>query len=138
MNIKRLKLLILLLIFGSSILARTGQEVFDVLSTEDGLSSSVVTCILKDHKGFMWFGTQNGLNRYDGYIFVKYFHSDTLPHALSGNFIRTIYEDAIGNLWIGTEKNGLNRYDRKLDRFDRIKLLDHPAQNKNCRYQNHE
>jgi signal transduction histidine kinase/ligand-binding sensor domain-containing protein len=109
-------------------MARTGQDVFEILSTEQGLSSSVVTCILKDQKGFMWFGTQNGLNRYDGYNFTQYY-SDTLSHSISGNYIRAIYEDSFGNLWIGTERHGLNRYDRKMDRFYRIRMEEYPSQN---------
>jgi PAS domain S-box-containing protein len=107
-----------LMVFATS--AQVPSESFGHLSLNDGLSSSVVTCIIKDSRGFMWFGTQQGLNRYDGYYFRKYYASDTLPNSLSGNFILSIAEDAEGNLWIGTEGNGLNRYNRKTDNFTRF------------------
>ncbi|MCB0804680.1 MAG: PAS domain S-box protein [Bacteroidales bacterium] len=93
------------------------DEQFVQLSVNDGLSSSVVTCILKDSRGFMWFGTQYGLNRYDAYEFTTYFRNDSVAGNLSGNFILTIYEDNDSVLWIGTDKTGLNRYDRRKDCF---------------------
>ena len=93
------------------------DESFTYLSVEDGLSSSVVTAILKDSRGFMWFGTQNGLNRYDAYSFTTYFRSDTIKGSISGNFVLSIYEDSDSILWVGTERNGLNRYNRLKDSF---------------------
>jgi ligand-binding sensor domain-containing protein len=85
------------------------------LTTEDGLSQNTIDCIFKDSRGFMWFGTWNGLNRYDGYKFVIYKKEDDI-NSISNNFIHSLCEDKQGNLWIAT-RNGLNRFDYKKDRF---------------------
>jgi two-component system sensor histidine kinase ChiS len=86
---------------------------FERISLEQGLSQSVVLCMLQDSQGFMWFGTQDGLNRYDGYDFVVYKHDPEDPHSLSDGFVRSIYEDRSGALWIGTNTGGLDRLDRE-------------------------
>jgi len=86
-----------------------GQKInlrFQHYTIDNGLSQNTVDCILKDSHGFMWFGTWNGLNRFDGYNFVVY-KSDNHPNSLSGNFIYSLCEDKMGNIWIGT-KSGLN------------------------------
>ena len=72
--------------------------------------------MLQDSKGFMWFGTFNGLNRYDGYDFKVFKYNPNDSSCLSHNYITALYEDENGNLWIGTS-DGLNRYDRKMNRF---------------------
>lgn len=87
---------------------------FKRITVEDGLSQSWVRCILQDWQGFMWFGTDDGLNKYDGYSITTYY-SDS-QHSLNSNSILTIYEDKNNNLWIGTDK-GLNFLDRATDRF---------------------
>ena len=87
------------------------------ISMEEGLSQSVVTCIMQDSRGFMWFGTQDGLNKYDGYEFTTYRVDNTYQWSISGNYIRCLYEDRAGNLWIGTDQHGLNKYDREKDHF---------------------
>jgi two-component system sensor histidine kinase ChiS len=92
---------------------------FDRISIEQGLSQSVVLCILQDSKGFMWFGTQDGLNRYDGYAFKVYEHDPQDPDSLSNSFVLALYEDGLGVLWIGTNGGGLNRLDRESGRFVR-------------------
>jgi hypothetical protein len=66
---------------------------FERVSIEHGLSQSCVQCILQDSSGFMWFGTENGLNRYDGYGFKVYWYELGNPNSLSHNFIRDIVED---------------------------------------------
>lgn len=96
------------------------REKFEHISLKEGLSQSIVTCIYQDSRGFMWFGTQNGLNKFDGYDFTVYQHDTLNKASISGNFIRCIYEDSKGNLWIGTDANGLNRYNRELDNFEVI------------------
>lgn len=88
-------------------------------SLEEGLSQSVVNCIYQDSKGFIWVGTQNGLNRFNGYDFTVYHSDPDDSNSLSNNWIYSVSEDTEGNLWIGT-KQGLNFYDRKSDRFRRI------------------
>jgi len=90
---------------------------FEHITTRDGLSQSTVTCILQDSKGFMWFGTQTGLNKYDGYSFTVY-HDD--PAGLMGSFIFRIIEDRAGKIWIGTD-GGLNMFDRVENRFTRYR-----------------
>src|SRR5690242_5427763 len=75
---------------------------FDHLGTDAGLSQSNVICIYQDSRGFMWFGTRDGLNKYDGYTITVYKHDVTDPHSISNNTINAITEDKTGNLWIGT------------------------------------
>ena len=75
---------------------------FSHISTEQGLSSSEVWSVLRDRRGFMWFGTLDGLNRYDGYKMKVFKHALTDPTSLSDNKIRTVVEDRAGTLWIGT------------------------------------
>lgn len=65
----------------------------------------------------MWFGTEDGLNKYDGYTFTVYKHDPEDPNSLSDYWISAILEDSSGTLWIGTPEGGLERYDRKLDQF---------------------
>ena len=90
---------------------------FGHLATDQGLSQSNVTCILQDSRGFMWFGTQDGLNRYDGYEFTVYKNWVTDPYSISNNYIKSIIEDRGGNIWVGTWGGGLNRFDREKNRF---------------------
>jgi ligand-binding sensor domain-containing protein/signal transduction histidine kinase len=87
---------------------------------ENGLSNNAVICCLQDKKGFLWFGTKDGLNRFDGYSF-KIFRNDP-DHAgsIGGNFIHSIYEDHNEVLWIGTEK-GLYKYDATTESFSELK-----------------
>jgi signal transduction histidine kinase/ligand-binding sensor domain-containing protein len=90
---------------------------FEHLSTAQGLSQNTVLCALQDRQGFMWFGTQDGLNRYDGYEFRIYRHSETEPGSLRDNYILSLFEDRAGTLWVGTNKGGLNRYDARTEQF---------------------
>jgi signal transduction histidine kinase/CheY-like chemotaxis protein/ligand-binding sensor domain-containing protein len=94
---------------------------FDHLTSSDGLSQSNVLCILQGSRGYMWFGTQDGLNRYDGYS-IKIFRKDQAhPHSISNNYITSMLEDPQGDLWIATWGGGLNRFDRKTERFTAYK-----------------
>jgi ligand-binding sensor domain-containing protein/signal transduction histidine kinase len=86
---------------------------------ENGLSNNAVICSLQDSKGFLWFGTKDGLNRYDGYSF-KVFRTEDKKESLGNNFIHSLYEDRTGTLWIGTEK-GLYAYDPVLEQFHLLK-----------------
>lgn len=81
---------------------------FNRLSVEQGLSQSVVQAIVQDERGFIWIGTQQGLNRYDGQEFVSYFHDPANPDSLSHDWVWDLHLDVLGNLWIGTA-GGLNR-----------------------------
>jgi two-component system sensor histidine kinase ChiS len=90
---------------------------FQRISVEHGLSHSTVTCILRDSRGFMWFGTSDGLNRYDGSGFKVYRHDPQDPDSLGSNPVTALAEDGAGMLWIGTHGGGLDRLDLKRDTF---------------------
>ena len=95
-----------------------GQHLrFERISLEQGLSQSTVFTILQDSRGFMWFGTEDGLNKYDGYNFTVYKHDPEDPNSLAGNWIQALFEDDSGTLWIGSGEGGLSRYDRTADQF---------------------
>lgn len=89
---------------------------FERLGFEEGLSQGCVNSILQDSQGFHWTGTQDSLNRYDGYTFTVYRHDSTDPASLSNNVIYAISEDAEGALWLGTER-GLMRFDKRSEVF---------------------
>ncbi len=97
---------------------------FRSLSVKDGLSQANISAIVKDKSGFMWFGTYNGLNRFDGYEFKTFYHSETDSSTLTHNIIRTLACDPQGHLWIGTP-NGLNRMDTRTGKV--IRLLYEPV-----------
>ncbi|WP_083925184.1 ligand-binding sensor domain-containing protein [Flexithrix dorotheae] len=95
---------------------------FSVLAIEDGLSHGNVNDILQDHIGFMWFATDNGLNKYDGKKFVVYKSNGNEKGSLSDDFINTIFEDSKHNLWVGTNTGGVNLYNRAKDTFRNFKF----------------
>ncbi|HSL45026.1 MAG TPA: two-component regulator propeller domain-containing protein [Anaerolineales bacterium] len=90
---------------------------FDRISIENGLSQSSVGVIFQDSRGFLWFGTQDGLNRYDGYNFKIYKPDPDVSSSLSDRWITSIVEDKDGYLWIATRQGGLNRYDPRSETF---------------------
>ena len=103
--------------------ATSAQRIeFRQLTLEDGLSQSTINCIVQDSQGFMWFGTQDGLNRYDGYEFRVYEHEPDAPHSLSSNWVQRCHRDPQDRLWFVTQDSVLHRYDAALDRFDRYPL----------------
>jgi ligand-binding sensor domain-containing protein len=73
---------------------------FKNLSVQNGLSQNTVNAILQDRQGFMWFGTKDGLNRYDGLSFRKFKHDDRTRRSIGNNFITALYEDAKGDIWV--------------------------------------
>src|SRR5688572_3744681 len=93
---------------------------FEHLGVEDGLSNDHVTAILQDSKGYIWFGTTDGLNKYDGYSFTKYRFNPFDSNSLSQNFIYTIFEDRSGTIWVSTFE-GLCRFERSTEKFTRYK-----------------
>ena len=108
-------------LIGPAAFAQDQQRRFEHIGTNLGLSQSNVTCILQDSRGFMWIGTQDGLNRYDGYEFIIYKRNAADSHSISNNFIKSLLEDSQGNLWIATWGGGLDRFDREKDQFIRYK-----------------
>jgi ligand-binding sensor domain-containing protein len=91
---------------------------FTHLTTNDGLSQGYVTSILQDRRGFMWFATRDGLNRYDGSDFVVYKSDPKNPSSLSSSFTQDLMEDDRGYLWIATN-TGVNKFDPTTNRFTR-------------------
>ncbi len=90
---------------------------FSHITTDDGLSTGTVNCVFKDSKGFIWIGTIDGLNRYDGYEITVYKKDKNDPKSISGNIISAISEDANGNIWIGTRNNGISVFEWESDSF---------------------
>lgn len=90
--------------------------VFDHLTTKDGLPNNTVNTIVQDNNGFMWFGTNDGLCKYDGYTFKVYRHNPADKTSISSSRVITVFKDKEGILWIGTV-NGLNKYDAVKDTF---------------------
>jgi len=96
---------------------------FDHLSLEHGLSQSTVKCILQDRQGYLWFGTADGLNKYDGYNFTVYRRNPRDPHLPADDYLITaICEDHTGQLWLGTGRGVLLRFDPQQERFTRYNL----------------
>ncbi|TXE07023.1 response regulator [Seonamhaeicola algicola] len=90
---------------------------FNHITTNDGLSQNDVNSIYQDKEGFMWFATHDGLNKYDGYNFTVYTPDRNNPNSINSNLTYTITGDNKGNLWVGTTGNGLNYFDKALNKF---------------------
>ncbi|HHZ64188.1 MAG TPA: hypothetical protein EYN51_01600, partial [Flavobacteriales bacterium] len=117
-SLKYLRIIIFFLsVFPALVSAQTDKMVFNHISLEQGLSQTTVFCIYSGSRGFIWIGTEGGLNRYDGFDFKVYTHYPFDNQSLSNNTILSIYEDIDGSLWIGTNEGGLNIYDRNTDKF---------------------
>ena len=97
-----------------------GQYV-SYLATKDGLWQNRVRAIVKDKYGFMWFGTWNGLCRYDGYKFKTYKKNPKDLHSIASNHIHYIYKDTSGDLWIETFPSIICRYNYQSDDYTRFK-----------------
>ena len=96
---------------------------FDPITIEDGLSHGTVWSILQDRRGFLWFATAGGLNRYDGYEFEVYLHDPEDPNSLAESIVLHLLEDREGTLWLGTRGRGVNRFDpatETLQHFEEI------------------
>ncbi len=94
---------------------------FDHLTIDDGLSHAVILDIFQDKNGFLWFGTQDGLNKYDGYKFYVYKNDPHDSTSIKDNWIQVIEEDSSGNLWIGTSRNGVFIFDPDAEVFTNLK-----------------
>ncbi len=111
-----------LMLFGKLALAQNPNIPFDHLTNEEGLPNSTVFNILQDKKGFLWFGTKNGLCRYDGYNFTLFKTIVNNDHTISDNWVSTLFEDSKGVLYVGTWNQGLNIYNNKNENFIRYKI----------------
>lgn len=95
---------------------------FEHLTINDGLSQSSIIALAQDRRGYLWIGTQDGLNRYDGYRFDVMRNDPDDPNSLSNNNISSIFEDSAGELWVGTTGSTLHRYVRDYGDFERYPL----------------
>ncbi|NOQ25055.1 MAG: response regulator [Bacteroidales bacterium] len=93
---------------------------FSNLSINDGLCQSYVYSILQDSEGFMWFGTNEGLNKYDGNEFVHYKFELADSNSLSGNFVTSLFETSDNNIWIATQDGGINIFNKQSEKFEHI------------------
>jgi ligand-binding sensor domain-containing protein len=114
-----------LFLFSNSVFAQSGNSInFKIrqISQTEGLSSTIVTSVLNDKVGFMWFGTQDGLNQYDGYSFKTYRYDSKDTNTISDNIIQTLYQDSEGIIWIGGAVNGLSSLNTNTNKIRRYKF----------------
>ena len=116
MQILGQKNILFIALFVYLILPVYSQETFSYIDKNAGLPHNDVECMIQDREGFMWFGTRNGLARFDGYDF-KIFKKTDQKNSLSDNRILSLAEDSKNNIWIGTYQNGVNKYDKVHDIF---------------------
>lgn len=116
-SINSITFLISILFLTNVILVRANELSLNCkeLTISNGLSNNTVRSIIKDDQGFLWIGTENGLNKYDGYSFKQYHHKTNQNNTISDSFIRILYKDKHGNIWIGTDNGGLIYYDWKTE-----------------------
>ncbi len=127
-NCKYFLIPLLVILTFSGLIAQPEDPKFERISLEHGLSQSSIRTIMKDSKGFMWFGTESGLNKYDGYEFVIYKSNPFDTISISNNQIQSTFEDTEGFIWIGTGGGGLNKFNRETETFTHYR---HDPQNPN-------
>lgn len=110
-----------LLCFGNFALAQVNDINLEHILTDKGLSQNTIHCVLQDSHGFLWFATEDGLDKYDGYNFKVYKNDPHDPYSIPDNFIWTLYEDSEGTLWVGTNSGGLCKFNRQNERFTRYR-----------------
>ena len=113
------RLLLFCLPITASLCVHAQSYYFRHYQVENGLSNNAVICSLQDRKGFLWFGTKDGLNRFDGYSFKIFRNEPNEKESLGNNFIHCLIEDTCEKLWIGTE-NGLYRYNPVIEKFYKL------------------
>jgi len=112
------------LLFGSPVFSALAQIQFEPLALRQGLSQVTVNFIQQDFQGYIWVGTDDGLNLYDGYGFRVFTNTPFDPNSLSDNNIKACFEDEKGTVWVGTFAGGLNRFNRHEETFTHF--LNHP------------
>ena len=108
---------LLITVLSNTLLAQVDRINYVHILSENGLSQNTVHSILQDKEGFIWFATEDGLNKYDGYNFKVYKNNPLDKTSIPDNFIWTIYEDRNGTLWIGTNNKGLCKFERGKEKF---------------------
>jgi len=103
------------------VLFSQNTNAFSRISINEGLSQSTVRTILQDSEGYMWFGTQDGLNKYDGYKFTIYKNDLNNNNSLANNDVTSLVEDSEGYIWIGTNGGGLDKFNKKSETFTHFK-----------------
>ena len=116
----------LLVLGGSAAVCAFQSDTFQFhqLGIREGLSQSTVYAMLQDEKGLLWLGTEDGLNRYDGYQFTVFRNDPRDPATLGHNHVRALAGGRDGVLWVATHGGGLDRYDARQDRFTHLRLAD--------------
>lgn len=107
--------------------AQVEKPFFRNIGTENGLSHDKVNCIMQDRRGFLWFGTEDGLNRYDGRFFTIFKNQPNDTTCISGNIIKDLHEDKNGIIWIATADGGLTRYNYHLPALKQFKQFKYNA-----------
>ena len=127
-SMKRITEIFLLIFFVSNLFATSNQQKieFDIKTSKQGLSDNDISSIVEDGHGFLWLGTNEGLNRYDGYEFKTYQSNYFDSTALSGNVIWHIFKDMDGDIWVGTDK-GVDQYIYGMDEFIRYDIGSQPT-----------
>ncbi len=114
-------ILFLMFVLPSILIAQKPKITFRQITQNNGLSQASVHKVYQDYRGFMWLGTEDGLNRYDGRSFKVYKNNNDDENSISYNHTNAIYEDKSKTLWIGTVGGGLNKYNREKDNFIRFR-----------------
>ncbi len=123
--------LFLCLLFSLTGFGQSAALYFRNLNTGNGLSNNKVNCIIQDHRGFIWIGTDDGLNRYDGYRFEIFRHDASLASSVSGNMINDLHEDSAGVIWIATADGGLTRFDYRKSPEEQFRQFKHKSSDPN-------
>jgi len=113
----RIKIVLLFVFLSFQSNAQLPDISFENLSEKEGLSDKKVYCFLRDKQGYLWIGTENGLNRYDGYSFKVFLHTEGDTNSLSNNVVHNLTQDSAGFIWVGTDGGGLDCYDPKTEHF---------------------
>ena len=93
---------------------------FEYLKKEQGASQNTISSIFKDRYGYIWFATDDGLSKYDGYKVTRYRNNPKNPRSIGSNVVNSIFEDSKGRLWVGVDQAGLHLFDRNTNSFDRF------------------
>ncbi|MFQ5629023.1 MAG: two-component regulator propeller domain-containing protein, partial [bacterium] len=118
------KTFLMLFVLAKVVSAQSNLIEFERISERDGLSQFSVYSILQDSEGYLWFGSLDGLSRYDGYNFKVFKSNPNDSASLSDDLILSLHEDAAGTIWIGTATGGLNKFNRETGEFINFPLSD--------------